>query len=82
MAFLIKNIKALIQAEETPRLKVAGKMMEQLPIINDAWLLVAGDRIIDFGPMESSPSQNDYGLRITDYEKKTHQLTSSPVHQF
>ncbi|MCX6245848.1 MAG: imidazolonepropionase [Bacteroidetes bacterium] len=81
MAILIKNIKALIQAEETQRLKVSGNEMKSLPVIQDAWILLEGDRIIDFGPSETTPTDENYRLRIKDYEKNTHQFTSSPVHQ-
>ncbi len=55
MVTLIKNIKKLIQIEETPRQWVAGKDMANLPAIENAWLLVEGDKIIDFGPMENCP---------------------------
>jgi imidazolonepropionase len=81
MALLIKNIKAIIQVEETSRMKVAGKEMAHLPVIHNAWLLLAGDRIVDFGTAETTPTYENYGLRITDYEKIAHQLFSSSAHQ-
>jgi imidazolonepropionase len=46
---LIENIKELIQVEENSRLMVSGKEMAHLSTIKDAWLLIDGDRIIDFG---------------------------------
>lgn len=52
---LIKNIKQLIQAEENPRLIVKGEDMKNLPIIENAYLLIEGDRIKDFGKMENMP---------------------------
>ena len=73
---LIKNIKELIQVEEG-RLKVPGKEMAHLPVLKDAWLFIDGDRIIDFGT-----SEDNYELRIANYEKTTRQLTSSPTRQF
>ena len=53
---LITNIKQLVQAEETPRLMVKGKDMRNLPVIENAFLLIDGDRISDFGKMENAPS--------------------------
>jgi imidazolonepropionase len=76
MSILIKNIKALIQVEEG-RLKVSGKEMAKLNTIKDSWLFLDGDRIIDFGP-----SNDNYELRITNYEKKTHppvRLSTRPL---
>lgn len=51
MSILITNIKELVQVEETPVLKVAGTKMSQINTIKDAWLLIEGDRIKDFGRM-------------------------------
>jgi len=49
MAILIKNIKELIQVEETPRLKVAGREMAELNTLKNAWLFIDAGRIVDFG---------------------------------
>ena len=46
---LIKNIKELIQVEQTHQLLVAGKAMSQLQTIKDAYLLIEGDLITGFG---------------------------------
>ncbi|MCQ2284128.1 MAG: imidazolonepropionase [Bacteroidales bacterium] len=52
MAILVKNIKQLVQAE-TKNIKFrAGKEMQNLPIIDNAFLLVEGEKIKDFGRME------------------------------
>ena len=53
MSLLIKNIKALLQLREEGVLLVKGTDMAKLPLLNDAWLLSQGDRIIDFGEMNS-----------------------------
>lgn len=53
MAILIKNIKALLQIREEGELKVSGAEMSVLPQIQDAWLLTDGDRIVDYGEMNS-----------------------------
>ncbi|MDD4745659.1 MAG: imidazolonepropionase [Salinivirgaceae bacterium] len=55
MKLLIKNIAKLIQTEETPRSWVAGKDMDQLPILENAYLLINNDLIEDFGPMSQCP---------------------------
>jgi imidazolonepropionase len=51
MAILIQNINELIQVEEKPRIKVSGKEMSKLDTLKNAWLLIEGDRIVDFGTM-------------------------------
>jgi len=80
MPILIQNIKELIQAEENPRLIVSGKEMSTLSTLRDAWLLISGDRIIDFGSSDTIPTPENYELRITNYEKAIHHFTSSTVH--
>lgn len=52
MAILVKNIKQLVQAETKSVKWRAGKDMQKLPIIEDAFLLVEGEKIKDFGRME------------------------------
>ncbi len=52
MKLLIKNIKKLVQAEESPKLLVKGKEMAELPCIENAFLLMDGDKIEDFGKMD------------------------------
>jgi len=53
---LIKNIKCLVQTEDITRIKVSGKEMSDLNIINDAYLFISNGLIIDFGRM------NDTGI--------------------
>lgn len=55
MLTLFTNIKNLIQVEDQPRKWVAGKEMSLLPCIKNAYLLVKGDEIIDFGEMKDLP---------------------------
>ena len=52
MAILIKNIKQLVQAEPKSVKFRAGKEMQNLPVINNAYLLTEGEKIKDFGRME------------------------------
>ena len=52
---LIKNIKKLVQVEEKPALMVKGKGMATLNTIDNAFLLIDGDKITDFGTMDKLP---------------------------
>jgi len=52
MKTLIKNIKELIGIQEEGKLLLKGKEMAQLNTIQDAWLLINGENIEDFGSMQ------------------------------
>lgn len=56
---LIRNIRALVQAEAAPRAIVRGKDMANLPIVHDAFLLVENGRVAAFGPMADCPDRAD-----------------------
>ncbi len=66
MKTLIKNIKKLVQIEEQPKLKVAGRDMTKIGSIDNAYLLISDDLIEDFGPMSSCPAENDTIQEIID----------------
>ena len=55
MNVLFKNIKELIQIRETPIDFLAGKQMNVLPTLKNAFLLIKDGLISDFGLMESCP---------------------------
>ncbi len=55
MKKLFKNIKQLVQVRREPISFVAGEQMKELPVINNAWLLVDDGIISDFGEMSSCP---------------------------
>jgi len=57
MAVLVKNIRQLVQVETMPALLKSGKEMQKLNTIEDAYLLVVGDKIEDFGQMSEFSSQ-------------------------
>lgn len=59
MTTLLINIKELIQVREITIKKVSGNEMNVLPTIKNAFLLIKGDQIIDFGTMNNSPSKAD-----------------------
>jgi len=52
MAILLQNISALIQIRDKHIQYVAGDDMKELPIIENAFLLIEDDTIVDFGKME------------------------------
>jgi imidazolonepropionase len=56
MRILFKHIKELVQVRKEAVLFVAGKQMKELPTIKNAYLLIEGDKIADFGTMENCPS--------------------------
>lgn len=60
MNILIRNIKELIQTEETPREKVSGKEMSKLPTLGNAWLFIEDGRIAGFGNMDSITQSEIY----------------------
>lgn len=57
MRVLYTNIKGLVQVEENNEAKsiVKGRDMQNLPVLESAWLLVENGIIADFGSMESLP---------------------------
>lgn len=60
-ALLITNIQQLIQVEnpESRRHSAAGADMAHLPLLNNAYLLLIGDRIAEFGDMQNCPNLPD-----------------------
>jgi len=64
MKTLIINIKELLQVREAGIAKVSGKEMAQLPLLNNAWLLIDDNLIAGFGTMDSCPDTT--GLTIID----------------
>ena len=57
MSILIKNIKNLIQVENSPVALRAGKEMQELHTVENAYLLTDGEKIADFGKMEALTSE-------------------------
>jgi imidazolonepropionase len=58
MQTLFINIKELLQIRDNSIRKVAGLAMQELPIIQNAYLLIENDLIIDFGKMEACPTKS------------------------
>ena len=61
MSLLIKNIKSLINIDKEPRKWVAGKDMQKLNTIDDAYLLIDDEKITDFGKMSDLYQANFQG---------------------
>ena len=64
MQTIFTNIKELLQVRPQNIDKVAGSAMAILPKIENAFLLIEGDLIVEFGPMENCPKTID--SRIID----------------
>jgi imidazolonepropionase len=59
MNLLVKNIGTLVGIDESGRAKVEGKAMAEIATLENAWLLTDGERIKDYGTMETLPSVED-----------------------
>ena len=64
MNLLIKNIGTLVGIDESGRARVAGKEMDVVTTLENAWLLTDGERIKDYGSMDCMPC--DEGCEIID----------------
>ena len=53
MELLLLNIKELVQTGEKPCAYLSGKAMSSLNTIQNAFLLISEERILDYGSMES-----------------------------
>lgn len=66
MSLLVKNIGMLVGIDESHRLKVEGKAMAEIETLENAWLRTDGERIKDYGTMDSLPSAE--GCEVLDAE--------------
>lgn len=57
---ILTNIKELIQVREPGIKFLKGKEMKELPTIIDAYLLVEGGKIADYGKMEECPTLDNH----------------------
>jgi len=55
MLTLIANIKTLVQVRDEAISRVSGHQMKYLPQIENAYLILEGDRIHSYGPMSALP---------------------------
>jgi len=56
MKLLLTHIQKLLQTRENPPQKVSGTAMNQLPSIENAWLLIEDGIIVDYGGMKDIPN--------------------------
>ena len=68
MKTIIKNIKDLVGVDNTNRLWVAGEEMDQLNVIENAYLAIEGSTIVDFGEMEDLAIDDWRDLIVYDAE--------------
>lgn len=66
MKTLFINIKSLAQIRDCNVKKVVGKDMKYLPSINNAFLLIEDDKIIDFGAMSKAPKSLDNTIDLSE----------------
>lgn len=55
---LIQNIKGLVQVRENISLPLRGMAMGELPVLEDAYLAIEGDRISAYGAMHDLPNES------------------------
>ncbi|MES2589913.1 MAG: imidazolonepropionase [Bacteroidota bacterium] len=68
---LIKNIKGLVQVGENLPIVVKGSEMNKLPIIENAFLAIENDIIVEYGTMEEWGGITDWrGVEVIDAEGK------------
>ncbi len=64
MTILINNIKKLVLVEEHPKPFMAGEAMSSIKCLDNAWLLIEGDLIKDFGPHPLPPPLEGRGQGV------------------
>ena len=64
MSLLVKNIGYIVGIDDSRRTRVAGEDMSNIGMLENAWLLTEGERICDYGTMESMP--NEEGHEVID----------------
>lgn len=65
---LLKNIRELVQVREPDVLFVAGKEMQQVQTVNDAFLLIHDGIIMDYGPMDKLSDMSSGGDHISEVD--------------
>ncbi len=71
MKLFIKNIKGLVGVYDDAPKFVSGKAMQNLPVMEDAWLAVEDGIIADYGLMQDWPGITDWrDLEVIDVSGK------------
>jgi imidazolonepropionase len=63
---IFKNIKQLAQIRPTNQQVIKGSEMATLPLLEDAWLRIKDDLILDFGVMAEFDQIDTSGYEIID----------------
>lgn len=66
MKILIKNIKELLQTRATSVDMISGSDMKILPKIDDAFVLIEDELILDYGSMADCPKEDDNIQEVID----------------
>jgi imidazolonepropionase len=62
---LFINIKELVQVREGKPIPICGSAMRDLPSIQNAWMLIEDERIIDYGEMSNCPVGEEQVFDLT-----------------
>ncbi len=60
MRTLIRNIAAIYGFRPTAQEPLAGADMAHLPVLENAWLAIDGERVEAFGPLDTMPSEDRF----------------------
>lgn len=60
MSLLVKNIGTIAGIDESGRTRLAGEEMSRTGTLDNAWLLTDGNRIKEYGTMESQPCEEGH----------------------
>ena len=66
MKTIIKNIKSLVGIDNTHRQWIAGDQMDQLNVIENAYLIIEDDKITDYGTMDELAIDDWRDLKVYD----------------
>ena len=64
MSLLVKNIGCIVGIDESGRTRAAGEEMNNIGMLENAWLLTDNERICDYGTMDCLPAMD--GCEVID----------------
>ena len=70
MKTIIKNIKGLVGIDNSNRHWVAGKQMDQLEVIENAFLAIEDDKIVGYGKMDELAIDDWRDLNVYDADER------------
>ncbi len=60
MSLLVKNIGCIVGTDESGRTRAAGEEMNNIGMLENAWLLTDNERICDYGTMDTLPHEEGH----------------------